>query len=334
MTSATFVDRPRLAIVISIVITIAGAISLLRIPVSQFPNIVPPQVQVSTRYPGANAGVIESTVGQVLEAQINGVENMIYMSSRSANDGSYSLNVSFTLGTNADINTVNVNNRVQAALARLPQEVQRAGVTVRKKSSSVLLFGNIYSENGQQDPLFLSNYFTINMLDTLARVPGVGQVNIFGAQDYSMRVWFEVDRLTSLNMTPQDVIAAIQAQNVQAAVGRLGGRPIGDDQSFQINLETRGRLQSPEEFGNIVVRANADGSVLRVRDIARVEIGAANMDTENRFNGQPAIAFGIYLAPGANAVQVSTAVKTRLRELSARFPRGSTRRSSTTARTS
>ena len=322
MLSAVFVDRPRLAIVIAIVITIAGAISLRAIPVAQFPNIVPPQVQVATRYPGANAQVIETTIGQVLEAQINGVENMIYMSSRSANDGSYSLNVSFSLGTNGDIAAVNVNNRVQAALARLPQEVQRAGVTVRKQSSSVLLFGTLYSENGTQDPLFLSNYFTINMLDVLARIPGVGQVNIFGAQDYSMRVWFEVDRLISLNLTPADVVAAIQGQNIQAAVGRLGARPTTDDQQFQINLETKGRLSSPEEFGNIVVRANPDGSLLRVRDIARVELGAQSMDTENRYNGQPAIAFAVYLSPGANAVNVATAFKARLASLGERFPEG------------
>ncbi|UFN50610.1 multidrug efflux RND transporter permease subunit [Roseomonas sp. OT10] len=322
MISAIFVDRPRLAIVISIVITIAGLISLTRIPVAQFPNIVPPQVSVSARYPGANAAVLESTVGQVLEAQINGVENMIYMSSRSANDGTYSLNVSFTLGTNADINTVNVNNRVQAALARLPQEVQRAGVTVRKQSSSVLLFGMLYSSSGEQDPLFLSNYFTINMLDTLARVPGVGQVSLFGAQDYSMRIWFEVDRLISLNLTPSDVVTAVQGQNVQAAVGRLGGRPAPDDQAFQMNLETKGRLSSPEEFGAIIIRANPDGSLLRVRDVARIELGAQSMETENRYNGQPSVAFGVYLAPGANAVNVSAAFHQRLDELRQRFPQG------------
>ncbi|TPG46913.1 multidrug efflux RND transporter permease subunit [Roseomonas nepalensis] len=321
MISGTFVDRPRLAIVIAILTLIAGAISMLRIPVSQFPNIVPPQVSVTARYPGASAAVVESTVGQALEGQINGVDRMIYMRSNSANDGTYTLNVSFSLGTDPDLATVNVNNRVQAALARLPQEVQRTGVVVRKQSSAVLMFGFVYSTTNL-DPLFLSNYFTINMLDDLARVGGVGQVNVFGAQDYSMRIWFETDRLISLNMTPQDVIAAIQAQNVQAAVGRLGGRPIGDDQSFQINLETKGRLTTPEEFGNIVVRANQDGSVLRVRDVARVELGAANMDTENRFNGQPAIAFGVYLAPGANAVSVSTAMKQQLEQLKTRFPAG------------
>ncbi len=322
MFSSIFVDRPRMAIVLAILITIAGLLAMLRIPVSQFPDIVPPQVSVTARYPGASALVVEQTVGQVIESAVNGVDRMLYMKSNSANDGSYTLTVSFALGTNPDIATVNVNNRVQAALARLPSEVQRSGVTVRKQSSAVLMFMFVYSESGEQTPLFLSNYVTINMLDRLSRVPGVGQVSLFGAQDYSMRIWFEVDRLISLNLTPSDVIAAIQAQNIQAAVGRLGGRPTTDDQSFQINLETQGRLITPEEFGNVLIRANPDGSRLRVRDVARVELGAASMDTENRFNGQPAIAIGVYLSPGANAVNASAAMKRALEELRGRFPPG------------
>ncbi|PZW48430.1 hydrophobe/amphiphile efflux-1 (HAE1) family protein [Humitalea rosea] len=322
MFASIFVDRPRMAIVLAILITLAGGLSLLRIPVSQFPDIVPPQVSVTARYPGASALVVEQTVGQVVESAVNGVDRMLYMKSNSGNDGSYTLNVSFALGTNPDIATVNVNNRVQAALARLPTEVQRNGVTVRKQSSAVLMFMFVYSETGEQDPLFLSNYVTINMLDRLSRVPGVGSVSVFGAEDYSMRIWFEVDRLIALNLTPSDIITAIQSQNVQAAVGRLGGRPTTDDQAFQINLETRGRLVTPEEFGNVVIRANADGSTLRVRDVARVELGAASMDTENRFNGQPAIALGVYLSPGANAVNASAALKSAMEELKQRFPSG------------
>ena len=228
MISGVFIDRPRLAIVISIVMTLAGLLALFTIPVSQFPDIVPPQVQVTARYPGASAAVVESTVAQPLESAVNGADRMLYMRSNSANDGSYSLTVTFALGTNPDINTVNVNNRVQGILARLPQEVQRNGVTVVKRSAAVLQFLAVYSETGEQDPLFLSNFVTINMLDTLRRVPGVGDVFLFGAMDYSMRIWFEVDRLISLNITPQDIIQAIQAQNVQAAVGRIGARPIGD----------------------------------------------------------------------------------------------------------
>lgn len=322
MISAVFVDRPRLAIVISIVMTLAGALAMLRIPVAQFPDIVPPQVQVSTAYPGASASVVESTVAQVIESAVNGVEGMIYMSSNSANDGTYALNVSFALGTNADIATVNVNNRVQSALARLPQEVQRQGVTVRKQSSAVLQFLTVTSSNPAHDPLYLSNYVTINMLDRLARVPGIGSVSMFGAMDYSMRIWFEVDKLISLNLTPSDVVAAIQAQNVQAAVGRIGARPISDDQQFQFNLQTQGRLSSTEEFGNIVIRANAQGSLLRLRDVARVELGAARMDTESRLNGQPAITLGAYLAPGANAVAAASALTRTLQEMNARFPEG------------
>jgi hydrophobe/amphiphile efflux-1 (HAE1) family protein len=322
MISSVFVDRPRLAIVISILLTLAGALAMLRIPVAQFPNIVPPQVSVTTAYPGASAAVVEQTVAQVIESAVNGVEGMIYMSSNSANDGTYSLSVSFALGTNPDIATVNVNNRVQSALARLPQEVQRAGVTVRKQSSAVLQFVAVLSDRPEHDPLFLSNYVTINMLDRLSRVQGIGSVSIFGAMDYSMRIWFETDRLISLNLTPADVIAAIQAQNVQAAVGRIGAQPISSDQQYQINLQTRGRLSTPEEFGEIVIRATAEGSLLRVRDVARVELGAARMDTESRLDGRPAITIGTYLSPGANSVQASAALTRTLEELSRRFPEG------------
>jgi hydrophobe/amphiphile efflux-1 (HAE1) family protein len=322
MFSAVFVDRPRLAIVIAILMTLAGLLSMFAIPVSQFPDIVPPQVQVSTRYPGASAAVVETTVAQPIESAVNGVDRMIYMRSNSANDGTYTLNVSFALGADPDISTVNVNNRVQAALARLPQEVQRNGVTVRKQSSAVLQFLFLSSPDGSRDPLYLSNYATINVIDRLARVPGVGQVQQFGAMDYSMRIWFEVDRLISLNLTPSDVVEAIQAQNLQAPVGRIGARPITEDQQFQLNIQTQGRLTTPEEFGNIIIRANPDGSVLRVADVARVELGATSMDTESRLNGRPAVTMGVYLSPGANAVQVAQEVQRALEELETRFPPG------------
>jgi hydrophobic/amphiphilic exporter-1 (mainly G- bacteria), HAE1 family len=322
MFSAIFIARPRLAVVIAIVITLAGGIALTRIPVAQFPDIVPPQVQVQARYPGASAAVVEATVAQPLEAQINGADQMLYMKSNSSNDGSYSLTVSFALGTDADINTVEVNNRVQAALSKLPAEVQRQGVTVKKRSSAILQFLQFYSEGGKQDPLFISNYVTINVLDALSRVPGVGQAFVFGALDYSMRIWFDTNRLIQLNLSPSDIIAAVQGQNVQGAIGRVGAQPTSDDTQFQINLQTKGRLTTPEEFGAIVVRANPDGSVLRVRDVARVELGAASQDTESRLNGNPAVTVGIYLAPGANAVQTSRRVAETLDELSTRFPEG------------
>ena len=269
MFSAIFVDRPRLAIVIAIVITIAGALAISRIPVAQFPDLVPPQVQVSTTYPGASASVVEAAVAQPLESQIVGVDKMLYMKSNSGNDGSYNLTVSFALGTDPDIDTVNVNNRVQAALSRLPQEVQKQGITAQKQSSAILQFLFLYSESGKQDPLFITNYATINVLDRLKRIEGVGQASLFSAQNYSMRIWFDTQRLTNLGLQPSDIITAIEAQNVQAPVGRIGAQPALGDQQFQMNVQTQGRLQTAEQFGNIVVRANPDGSVLRVRDVAR-----------------------------------------------------------------
>ncbi len=322
MISAVFVDRPRLAIVLSILMTLAGVLAWQRIALSQFPDIVPPQVTVSTSFPGASAAVVEATVAQVLEAAVVGVDRMIYMKSNSANDGSYSLGVTFELGVNPDIATVNVNNRVQAALARLPAEVQRQGVTVRKRSTAILEFLQVYSETGEHSPLFISNYVTINVLDRLARTPGVGDATMFGRLDYAMRIWFDVNRIVSLGLAPSDIVAAIQQQNVQAATGRIGSRPTPDATQFQMNVRTQGRLSTPEEFAAIVVRANPDGSVLRVGDVARVELGAANMDTESRLNGKPAVSIGLYLAPGANAVRTSAAVNATLAEMQTRFPDG------------
>src|SRR6516164_3930782 len=320
--SAIFVDRPRLAVVIALVITIAGLIALTRIPVAQFPDIVPPQVQVTATYPGASAADVEASVAQPIEAQVVGVDKMIYMKSTSGNDGSYNLIVSFQLGSDPDIDTVNVNNRVQTALSQLPQEVQLEGLVVQKKSSAVLQFVVLYSETGKQDPLFITNYAVINILDVLSRTPGVGQAHIFGALNYSMRIWFDTQRLDNLQLTPSDVIAAIQAQNVIAPVGRIGARPISNDQQFQLNIQTQGRLTTPEQFGNIVLRANPDGSLLRIKDVARVELGAQNEDVESRLNGKPAVAIGIYLSPGANAVQAAAAVRANLERLSKRFPPG------------
>ncbi len=322
MISSVFVDRPRLAIVISILVTIAGALSLLRIPVAQFPDIVPPQVQVAATYPGAAASVVETAVAQPLEAQIVGVDRMLYMKSSSGNDGSYNLTVSFALGTDPNIDTVNVNNRVQTALSQLPTEVQAEGLTVQKRSSSILQFMMFYSDNGQQDPLFITNYVIINVLDELSRTPGVGQASLFGRLNYSMRIWFDVQRLNNLTMAPSEVVNAIQAQNVQAPVGRIGARPISDDQQFQFNLQTQGRLTTPAEFGDVVIRANPDGSVVKVKDVARVELGAQNSDNFSRLDGKPAVAIGIYLSPGANAVDTAKAVDATLAKVGKRFPEG------------
>jgi hydrophobe/amphiphile efflux-1 (HAE1) family protein len=322
MISEIFVARPRLAVVLAIVITIAGALAVTRIPVAQFPDIVPPQVVVSAVYPGASADVVESSVAQPIEAQVVGVDKMIYMKSTSGNDGSYNLTVSFLLGSDPDIDTVNVNNRVQTALAKLPPEVQQEGLTVQKKSSAILQFIALYSQDGRQDPLFITNYAVINILDVLSRVPGVGQASLFGTLNYSMRIWFDAKRLDNLTLTPADVISAIQTQNIQAPVGRIGARPIGNDQQFQMNVQTQGRLTTAEQFGNIVLRANPDGSVLRVHDVARVELGAQNQDVEARINGQPAVGIRITLSPGANAIETAGLVRQTMDRLSKQFPPG------------
>jgi hydrophobe/amphiphile efflux-1 (HAE1) family protein len=322
MLSSIFVERPRLAIVIAVVTAIAGLVSLLAIPIAQLPDIVPPQVSVTAIYPGASSAVVDSTVAQVIESQVVGVDKMIYMKSISGNDGSYSLLASFELGTDPDINTVNVNNRVQIALSKMPDEVKRSGVTVKKKSSALLGVIAIYSPKQNYDELFLSNYVTINLLDEIRSTPGVGDAQLFGPQDYSMRVWIKTDQLTGLNLTTGDVISAIQSQNVQAAVGRIGARPISDDQQLQLNIQTKGRLTSTEEFEKIVIRTNPDGSILRLGDIARLELGAANLDRATRLNGAPSTLIGIYQAPGANALKAVDALNKLMADRAKAFPDG------------
>ena len=320
MFSSIFIERPRLAAVIAILTTIAGLLSLFVIPVAQYPDIVPPQVSVTTTYPGASAAIVEATVAQPIESQVVGVDKMIYMKSVSGNDGSYSLKASFELGTDPDIDTVNVNNRVQVALSKLPDDVKKQGVTVKKQSSALLGVVALYSPKRTLNELFISNYATINLLDQIKSTPGVGDATLFGPQDYAMRAWVRTDRLTGLGLTTADVINAIQSQNVQAAVGRIGARPISNDQQLQLNIQTKGRLSSPAEFEQIVIRTNPDGSVLRLGDVARLELGAANLDRSTRLNGAPAALIAVYQAPGANALAALGGVKQVMKDAAQTFP--------------
>jgi hydrophobe/amphiphile efflux-1 (HAE1) family protein len=320
MLSAFFIDRPRFAIVIALIITLAGAIALTRIPVAQFPDIVPPQVLVTANYPGASAKVVNQTIAEPLEEAVNGLNDEIYMSSTSANDGSYTLNVSFRVGSNPDVDTVNVTNAVQQATSQLPASVQQEGITVRKRSSAVLAFMFISSKGSVLNQLQVSNYVTINMLDPLSRVPGVGQVFLFGPENYSMRVNYNANRLTQLGLTPGDIISALNAQNVQAPVGAIGAAPNAPDQQLQLTVETQGRLTTAAQFGNVILRANRDGSLLRLKDVAQIELGAQSQTRINKIDNNPGQALGIFLAPGANAVATSAAVARELAVLKKTYP--------------
>ena len=321
MISSIFIDRPRLAIVISIVITLGGSWPSPGSWSRSSLTSCRPRSK-SPRYPGASAEVLEATVAQPLESKIVGVDKMIYMKSTSGNDGSYTLTVSFELGTNPDIDTVNVNNRVQTVISQLPQEVQLQGIKVQKKSSSILQFVNLYDESGKYDPLFITNSRSSTSLTSCRARRASGEAKLFGGLDYSMRIWFDTARLTSLNLAPSDIIKAIQSQNVQASVGRIGARPVPENQQIQVNVQTQGRLVDPEQFGNIVLRANADGSTLRIKDVARVELGAMNDDNFSRLNGHSAVTIGIFLSPGSNAIATAAAVNATLDKVRPRFPEG------------
>ncbi|MCK0195304.1 multidrug efflux RND transporter permease subunit [Ancylobacter sp. 6x-1] len=317
--SAIFVDRPRFAIVIALVMTIAGTLALLNIPVAQFPQITPPEVQVSATYPGASAGVLTDSVAAPIEDQVNGVEDMLYMSSSSTDTGSYSLTVTFAVGTDPAMAQVNVQNRVTMAMPRLPAAVTQTGVSVRSRSSSRLMGIALYSPKGTRDNLFLSNYATINVRDALARIPGVGDASVFGPV-YSMRIWMNPDRMQALGVTAADLTAAIQSQNAQASAGLIGSQPAVDGQQLQLTVTAQGRLASAAEFGSIVIRTNKDGAIVRLRDVARVEIGAQSYDTRSTLNGQPSATVMIHQSSDANALAVARAVRAELEVLAARFP--------------
>ena len=316
-----FIDRPIFANVIAIVTVLFGVVTLFSLPVEQYPPIVPPTVFVATSYPGANAQVVADTVAAPIEQQVNGVEHMLYMSSVSASDGSYTLTVTFEVGTDLDTAQVLVQNRVAAAQPLLPQDVQRQGILTKKQSSNIILIATLSSPNDTYDSLFLSNYATLRIRDVLARIEGVGDVQIFGAGNYSMRVWLDPQQLESRSLTTQDVVAAIREQNVQVAAGQLGAPPVPDDQQFQLNINTLGRLSDVKEFENIILK-NDGTRVTRLTDVARVELGAQSYDVFFQQDSKPAAGIAVFQLPGANALQVADRVRAAMEELAPSFPQG------------
>jgi hydrophobe/amphiphile efflux-1 (HAE1) family protein len=320
MFSQIFIERPRLAMVVSIVLTLAGLIALFNIPVSQYPQITPPEIRVTATYPGANAQVVADNVAAPMEKEVNGVENMLYMASSCSNDGRYTLSVTFEVGTDPDIDQVNLQNRIQLATSKLPQAVVDQGIDVRRRSTDILGAVEFFSPKNTRDKLFLSNYVSRNIKDALVRINGVSDVFIFGEFEYSMRIWMNPEKLTALGLTADDVIAAVRQQNIQAAVGSVGTSPAESDQQLQYTLRSRGRLDKPEEFENIIVRSNDQGGLVRIRDVARVELGARSYLTRSIFNGQASLAIGIYRSSNANALDTMRAVRTELAHLAERAP--------------
>lgn len=317
-----FIDRPIFAGVISIVISLAGAVCILLLPIAQFPEITPPTVQVNATYTGANAEVVEKTVTTPIEEQINGVEGMIYMSSISSNDGSSNITVTFDVGYDLDIAAVDVQNRVSMAQPQVPEEVRKYGITTKKQSPNFVMIISLYSPDRSLDELFLSNYASINIVDILKRLTGVGDVQIFGEKKYSMRLWLNPDKLTSMDMTAMDVISAVQEQNIQVAAGKIGDPPSPPGQTFTYSIATLGRLSTPRQFEEIIVRTRADGSVVRIKDVGRVELGAENYGWFGHLNGGKAALIGVFQLPGANALNVAEEVYANMERLSKRFPEG------------
>ncbi|HFK2949497.1 TPA: efflux RND transporter permease subunit, partial [Pseudomonas aeruginosa] len=316
-----FINRPIFAIVLSVLMLIAGAISYFQLPLSEYPQVTPPTVQVTASYPGANPQVIADTVASPLEQAINGVEGMMYMQSQMSTDGKMVLTVSFEQHINADIAQIQVQNRVSRALPRLPPEVQRIGVVTEKTSPDVLMVVHLLSPGGRYDPLYVSNYATLHVKDELARTPGVGDVLVWGAGEYSMRVWLEPAKVAARGLIASDVVAAIREQNIQVAAGSVGQQPDASA-AFQVTVNTLGRLSSEEQFGEIVVKTGADGQVTRLRDVARISMGADSYSLRSLLNGEPAVGIQIIQSPGANALDVSSAVRAAMDRLQAKFPDG------------
>ena len=316
-----FVRRPIVAMVIAIIIVIVGVVSMGSLPVAQYPEITPPEVAVSATYTGANAEVVEQSVATPIEQKVNGVENMLYMKSVNANDGSLRLTISFEVGSDLDMSNVLVQNRVSEAQASVPEEVKRLGITVKKQLSFPLLLVSLYSPNGTYDQNFQSNYITINILDAVARIRGVGQANVLGGSDYAMRVWVKPDQLAKLGLTVPDITRAIQEQSVIAPAGQIGGPPAAPGTEFTYTVRTQGRLSTAEEFGDVIVRSNPGGSQVRIKDIARVELGTQTYNAVSRLNGGPASILAVYQLPGANGIEVAEKIKAVMEEMSEDFPK-------------
>jgi multidrug efflux pump len=320
--SRFFIDRPIFASVLSIVITLAGAVSITALPLAQYPPITPPTIQVMCTYPGADARVLAETVAAPIEQQVNGVENMLYMSSQCTNDGSYNLTVTFKPGVNLNFAQVLVQNRVNLALPQLPDVVKAVGVTTRKRSPDILLVVSLYSPDNSRDNLYLSNYAIIQIRDELARVEGVGDVFLFGSMDYSMRIWVDPQKLSHRDMTAADVVNALREQNIQVAAGQLGQQPVSAGQQFQYPLSILGRLEEPDQFADVVIKNMPDGRIVRVRDIGRVQLGAKSLDIVSKLDGNPCVNIAVFQLPDANALDTADRVRARIEELRERFPPG------------
>ena len=317
-----FINRPIFASVISIIIVIAGLVAMQVLPIAQYPQIAPPTVVITATYPGASAETLSKTVAAPIEEQLNGVENMLYFTSSAAANGVVTITATFEVGSNADMAAVNVNNRVKAAEPRLPETVRRNGVVVQKRSTDILQVVALKSDGGKYSTLFLSNYASLNIVDELKRVKGVGDVTVFGAQDYSMRIWLKPDRMAQLGVTTSEIAAAINAQNAQNAAGKIGQEPAPNDQQLVYTVTAKGRLLSEDEFGNIVIRASGPSGVLRLKDVARIELGAYSYEQRVTLDGQPTIAMGVFLQTGANALEVADLVQAKMQELQKKFPQG------------
>src|SRR6266496_1613162 len=324
-----FIRRPIFAGVLSIVIFIVGAIAMWRLPISEYPEVVPPTIVVRATYPGANPKTIAETVASPLEQAVNGVEDSLYMFSQATGDGVLTLTVTFKLGTDIDKAQVQVQNRVSQALPKLPEEVRRLGVTTTKQSPDLTLVVHLFSPNSRYDEVYLRNYATLQGKDVLARIPGAGDVQVFGSGDYAMRVWLDPDSIAARNLTASDVVNAIRAQNVQVAAGAIGQQPVSRPVDFELQINAKGRLISTEEFGQIIVKTGPNGEKTLLKDVARIELSAGSYSLRSLLNNKTAVALPIFQAPGANAIELSDAVRRTMAELKKNFPDGVEDRKST-----